>query len=265
MTLNIIFLAAGEGSRLRPHTETVPKGMVPLLNKPLIERNMAEWAMLGSCNFYFVTGYCSEIIEALGNDFVHNSEFDRTNMVWSLACAFDHIRTLKSKYIYVSYADIVVHNSALKKIVDADGSFCVHVDRKWRDLWSIRMDDYLEDVETLTHDGKRITSLGQKPTSENQVQGQFIGLMRFNRLLLVELLANYLTWVGNAESEGDVKVRKNIYMTDFIQNHINNNGKVTPVFIDGGWLEVDTIQDLKIYMRRLVKVHLFAWVARLVY
>jgi hypothetical protein len=36
-------------------------------------------------------------------------------------------------------------------------------------------------------------------------------------------------------------------MTDFIQNYIDASGIVQPVFIDGGWLEVDTAEDLKVY------------------
>ena len=32
-----IILAAGEGNRLRPHTEDRPKALVPLAGKPLLE------------------------------------------------------------------------------------------------------------------------------------------------------------------------------------------------------------------------------------
>jgi len=247
MTNHVIFLAAGEGTRLRPYTELVPKGMVRLKEKALIKRNMAEWEKLGACKFYFVTGYKSEVIEALRTDFVRNVEYDQTNMVWSLACALDYIRSLPTQHIFVSYADIIVHQSRLEQLVKASGSFCIHVDLRWRDLWSLRMDDYFEDVETLMHDGEKITALGQKPSGEEEVQGQYIGLMRFDRLLLIDLLENYLAWVDAADSKETNEVRKNIYMTDFIQNYIDRLGKVTPVFIDGGWLEVDTVADLRIY------------------
>ena len=36
-------------------------------------------------------------------------------------------------------------------------------------------------------------------------------------------------------------------MTSFIQFIIDNLLDVKPVFIDGEWLEIDTIQDLNIY------------------
>lgn len=249
MVNEVIFLAAGEGKRLRPHTQFVPKGMVKLNNISLIERNMAEWKKLGACSFYFITGYKSEIIEALGTGFVRNAEYEQTNMVWSLACGLDYIRSLSSQHIFVCYADIIVHQSRLKKLIDANGSFCVHVDLDWRDLWSMRMDDYFDDVETLLHDGKKIIALGKKASSEKEVQGQYIGLMRYDRVLLIELLENYLKWVTSARSDEEIKVRKNIFMTDFIQDYIDFEGEVTPVFINGGWLEVDTVNDLNIYER----------------
>lgn len=247
MKANIIFLAAGKGTRLRPHTENVPKGMVPLLNKALIERNMDEWKKIGDSSFCFVTGYKAEVLERLGAECVHNADYDQTNMVWSLACALDYIRSLSGRHVFVSYADIIVHRSQLEKLLDASGSFCVEVDLHWRDLWLMRMENYLDDVETLIHDGEKIISLGQKPKNDSEVQGQYIGLMRFDRKLLIDLLLDYVAWVKEAQDDAETHRRKNIYMTDFIQNHINSNGVVKPVFIDGGWLEVDTVEDLKIY------------------
>jgi choline kinase len=247
MKANIIILAAGEGSRLRPYTDTVPKGMVPLLDKPIIQRNLQEWQQVADCDFCIVTGYKAEIIEALDIHCIHNEQFDQTNMVWSLACALDYISAQDSENIFVSYADIVVHKSRLASIIGACGRVCVEVDTNWQALWSLRMENFFDDVETLLHDGDKITSLGKKPTSIEQVQGQYIGLMRFERKLLIDLLSNYIAWVEQAEDDTKRLQRKNIYMTDFIQNYINSDGVVKPVFIDGGWLEVDTVTDLEIY------------------
>jgi NDP-sugar pyrophosphorylase family protein len=42
MPTKAMLLAAGKGTRLRPLTETVSKGMVPIAGKPLLERNV-EW------------------------------------------------------------------------------------------------------------------------------------------------------------------------------------------------------------------------------
>lgn len=247
MKSHVIFLAAGEGNRLRPYTENVPKGMVPLCGKALIERNMDEWKKIEYESFCFVTGYKAEVIERLGVSCIYNAEYGQTNMVWSLACALDYISSLSDGHIFVSYTDIIVHRTQLQKLVDATGTFCVEVDLNWRDLWCMRMDNYLDDVETLIHNGEKIISLGKKPKNEDEVQGQYIGLMRFDQQLLINLLSDYIAWVEEAQNDAEMHRRKNIYMTDFIQNYISGGGEVKPVFIEGGWLEVDTVTDLKIY------------------
>ena len=38
-----------------------------------------------------------------------------------------------------------------------------------------------------------------------------------------------------------------MYMTTFIQLIINHYNIVNPVYIDGGWLEIDTVDDLNKY------------------
>ena len=40
-------------------------------------------------------------------------------------------------------------------------------------------------------------------------------------------------------------------MTDFIQSIINNGIKVNASIVKGGWLEFDTLSDLKIYEKLL--------------
>lgn len=63
-----IILAAGEGQRLRPFTQTRPKVMLPIAGKPVI-RYVIE--ALASCNIrqiVIVVGYCKEqIFDALGS------------------------------------------------------------------------------------------------------------------------------------------------------------------------------------------------------
>ena len=39
----------------------------------------------------------------------------------------------------------------------------------------------------------------------------------------------------------------NMYMTSFIQMIIENLLDVQPVFIDGGWLEIDSLKDIEVY------------------
>ena len=40
------------------------------------------------------------------------------------------------------------------------------------------------------------------------------------------------------------------YMTDLIQGLINNNCRIASVPINGGWLEVDSINDHNLYQKK---------------
>lgn len=61
MSLKAIVLAAGEGTRLRPVTETKPKALIPILCKPLLQWHIE--ALLGIVEeIVVVTGYMSELV-----------------------------------------------------------------------------------------------------------------------------------------------------------------------------------------------------------
>ena len=64
--MNIIVPMAGRGSRLRPHTLTVPKPLVPVAGKPIVERlveDIVRTAHDSVDNICFVTGEFGEDVE----------------------------------------------------------------------------------------------------------------------------------------------------------------------------------------------------------
>ena len=64
--MNIIVPMAGRGSRLRPHTLTVPKPLVPVAGKPIVERlveDIVRTAHDGVDNICFVIGDFGEAVE----------------------------------------------------------------------------------------------------------------------------------------------------------------------------------------------------------
>lgn len=61
--MKVVILAAGEGIRLRPLTETRPKVMLPLANRPILEHILIEATQAGLRDFIFVVGYQAQTIE----------------------------------------------------------------------------------------------------------------------------------------------------------------------------------------------------------
>jgi len=245
----VIILAAGEGKRLRPLTNDMPKCMVSLKGISLIERNMANWKNAVDCEFIVVSGYKRQSLAKYDCHLVHNLEYKSSNMVWSLLMALPQIEHMKQEYVYVSYGDIILSKKNIETLMKSDGDINVIVDRKWEELWSLRMTDYMDDIETLKATGDMITEIGKKPSTIADVQGQYIGVLKIKRSILIDELKLYQEWVANSTSPSEFSDRKNLYMTDFIQININKNNEVKAVFIDGGWLEVDSVDDLDAYER----------------
>ena len=57
-----VILAAGEGTRLRPFTESIPKVMLPVANKPILEYTIEALAKNGLRKIIIVVGYKKESI-----------------------------------------------------------------------------------------------------------------------------------------------------------------------------------------------------------
>jgi len=62
MTKKAVILAAGEGKRLRPFTETMPKVMLPVANKPLLEYVFDATRKSGISEIIVIVGYKKEVI-----------------------------------------------------------------------------------------------------------------------------------------------------------------------------------------------------------
>lgn len=66
--MKALFLAGGMGTRLKPLTDELPKPMVPIMNKPLLERSMANLRTCGIDEIVISTGYKSRYIEEYFGD-----------------------------------------------------------------------------------------------------------------------------------------------------------------------------------------------------
>jgi len=60
--MKCVILAAGEGKRMHPLTYTRPKVMLPIANKPLLERNLINAKSAGLKEFIFIVNYKSEMV-----------------------------------------------------------------------------------------------------------------------------------------------------------------------------------------------------------
>ena len=242
-----LILAAGEGTRLRPFTFDQPKGLVPLLGKPIVSHQIDILKRCGVENIAIATGYKAEKFASLGYQTFHNEHFAITNMVESLFAAQSFLEQAKGD-ILISYGDIVYQQKNLESVLATDGDIVVMVDEGWLDLWSARSENPLNDAETLKY-GKQgqIIELGKIPTSLIDIQGQYTGLIKIPS----QKIANFISFYSQIDRtlKYDGRAFKKMYMTSFIQLLIDAGWMVMPARVKHGWLEVDTADDLQLYER----------------
>lgn len=237
--LKAILLVAGEGRRLRPYTLDRPKCLVEINEKTLIDRQIEILESEGIDNILLIGGYKAEMLKNKGAKLKINTRFYETNMVWTLFSAEEELEG----NVIVSYGDIVYSQEVLHKLIKSKKDIAVVIDKDWESYWKARNDDPLDDAETLRIDKDgRIYDIGNRPNTIKEIQGQYIGLMKFSSKGLGHIKKIF----NNSISNGKLldKHIEEAYMTDLLQACINEDIPVSSIEINGGWVEIDTVSDL---------------------
>ena len=67
--MKVVILAGGFGTRLSEYTDTIPKPMVPIGGKPIIEHIINIYSSYGHKEFFIALGYKGEVIKNYFNNF----------------------------------------------------------------------------------------------------------------------------------------------------------------------------------------------------
>ena len=104
--MKMLIVAAGQGTRLRPLTNHMPKCMVKFKNKSIIKYILDTAKSCGIKDIAIINGYKSEVLENYLKseklNFFTNKNYDMTNMVSSLFTAQEYM----NDDLIISYADI---------------------------------------------------------------------------------------------------------------------------------------------------------------
>lgn len=236
--MKAIILAAGRGSRMKSLTDDRPKCLIELRGRPLLDWQLQAIRDAGIADIAIVTGYKRELLTGRGLSEFHNARWADTNMVSSLACAADW---LEDAPCLVSYSDIFYAAEAVSALINCRASLAVTYDPNWRELWEKRFEDPLLDAESfrLNADGT-LAEIGNRPGTVEEVQGQYMGLLRFEPAGWRELAR---IW-----RELPDETRDRLHMTGALQKVIAAGREtVAAVPYLGEWGEVDSVEDLRAY------------------
>jgi L-glutamine-phosphate cytidylyltransferase len=239
-----IIIAAGQGTRLRPHTADRPKCMVEVGGRPIIHHQVAAYRAAGIDDIVVIRGYKGRRMQIPGRvRYVDNKAYRDNNILESLFCA----GPLLLGDVMVSYGDIVFHPGVVDGLKGVHAPATLVVDRAWADTYEGRTDHPVDQAELvkITHQGL-VSRVGKSVGAEGAV-GEFIGLASFTGPVLARLWALYLAARSKGVNEpyGTAPSLRKAYLTDLLNTAIDEGEMVAPLGIDGHWREIDTVQDLE--------------------
>ena len=116
-----VILAAGMAKRLRPLTDTIPKCLLKVGNRTLLERTIDAMRRAGISEFVVVTGYRADMIRDFLTShfshftfhFLHNADYAHNNNIYSLWMAGEVVR---GKEFLLMDSDILCDPAAVVRI-----------------------------------------------------------------------------------------------------------------------------------------------------
>jgi len=247
----VLILAAGQGTRLRPYTDSVPKCMVEAAGRPLLLWHLDTLESCGIQKIALVAGYKSEVIVDQRVTKLVNTRYATTNMIESLFTAESWL----TGNVIIAYGDIVYSEKVLRGLMDDTRDVVVACDEEWESYWRQRFDDPLSDAETFVKGpAGSVVSLGRKTNKLSEVQGQYIGLIKLSSRGCELVKKLYYDAKGDDEQVvnawGSGRSLEMAYMTDLL-NQVAAMGELYYYSIHRGWVEVDDHIDLEIAKNQL--------------
>jgi choline kinase len=235
-----VILAAGRGTRLGDLAADRPKLMVELAGRTLLAHQRAALAAAGVDDVHLVLGHGADLVrghpDSDGLVVWRNPAYATTNMVATLLHATGPLDGTTD--LIVCYGDIVYEPRLVRAIIEVRADIAVAVDLGWRAYWEARMEDPLDDAETLRMgDDGRLLELGARPKNLEDIEAQYLGLFRVRAASVPDF---------RAAAARLVAADPGAFMTTLLQQVIDRGWDVRAAGITNGWLEIDRPSDLLI-------------------
>jgi choline kinase len=170
-----IILDAGEGKRLRPLTKNLPKCLIKIGSKTILEHQLSRLVDCGIAEVILVVGYQSSMILRkleqepfdLKMKYVTNPVYHKTNTVYSLWLARGW---MDKDFLYLN-GDVFFHEEVLRRLIAAEHRTCLAVET--------RREVATEEVKVeLTEE--IVKSIG-KEMDPSVADGEFVGIAKFSK------------------------------------------------------------------------------------
>ena len=238
--MKAIILAAGSGTRLGHYTKEIPKALVDINGKSIIERQIELFKKNGITEIFVVRGYKKEKFCMEGITFIDNEDFANTNQLASLVLAQNRI----SGNALILYGDLLFEQSILDQILMSNSDISVTIDLKWKEQCYENRNNQFPAMAEIEND-KVVHISENKSLIRKKLCGEFFGIIKLSSegsKILTDIIEKAKHNKGKFHDSDSFVMGK---IPDIIEEIIELGFVVKPIFVNGKWFEVDTILDLE--------------------
>ena len=235
--VSAIVLAATRGSELHELTQDKPKAMINIGGEALLARTVKQFKKIGINKLAVVAGYKAESINVSGIDIKINKDYETGNELMSLSYAEEGF----DNDMVITYGDLPFREHILRDLLEVNGEIVIIVDSALDNpnmtgspdvAYCSQNDDRSPFMQNIT-----LKKLSSKIEGDIEPSGHWIGMMRVRK--------DGRRWIETAINELKTSSNfKELTIPDLLNHIIENGNTVNVHYINGHWLDVNSINDI---------------------
>ncbi|MBX3180706.1 MAG: phosphocholine cytidylyltransferase family protein [Candidatus Hydrogenedentes bacterium] len=253
--MQVIIIGAGRGARLMPTTEDSPKCFAEVEGRRILDWAVTAFGENGLDRICFIGGYRIEKVrEAYPHfEFRHNDAWPDNNILASLFYAEDRM----ADGFICCYSDILFNTNVVADLKTHPADIAIGVDTAWMDRYTERTEHPTDDAEKVAVENGRVIEI-HRELHDHHAHGEFIGVAKFSAAGAAQLREAY--HAAREKHAGkpfrEAKVFEKAYFIHLLQDMLEGGAHMAHADTPGGYIEIDTQQDLDYAREFWVSKHL---------
>ena len=187
--MKAIIIAAGVGSRLGDLTKNLPKPLLDVNGKSILEHQIELFHKFGIKDIVIVTGHKKEKFRFRDVKYIHNPNYLNVEQADSLMSARNEI----VGDVLVSFGDIIFDELVLKQLLQFDGELILATDQEWEESYQIRTENSAKFSDFVAIKNNQIIKFFK---NSEEFLGkcdivEFIGLMKLSEIGSRKIIQKY--------------------------------------------------------------------------
>jgi len=197
-----VIMTGGKGTRLEPFTKVLPKSLIPINGKPIIQYIIEKFALFNIHDFYLTINYKGGILKAFFQEFNSDLTFQfiEENIPLGTAGGLGYLKNKLSVPFFVTNCDVII-DTDYKSLYD------FHIKNKY-------------DITLVASTKEYIIPYGLCELNDNGY------LSRINEKPKLDFLLNTGLYVLNPELLGYIPQNREYHFTELIKDAIERGQKV---------------------------------------